>query len=499
MTTNAADRTGAVTEDNAATGGGSFTFGDVDGEDINSSLGISTAHAASTVGAINNHPVPADPTSFSGAITNGSTVKGTYGTFSFTRDDTAGTLSWTYTLDDTAGNANLNQLHAGQRAYEKLAIRVNDGNLDSSVEVITVTITGANDAPAITSVTDGAVADTANTAANTPTATGNFGVTDVDEGEQEGGPRPTYAILPAAGANQATVSGNASAYTITTGTGQSAVTWGTIALNTATGAWTFTANAASLNSLYNGEQKTLALTARVTDFAGATHTDDFTITLTGANDDPTITGVLADYGVTDTANMAANTPTVSGNFNTTDPDNGESEGPGVTTTRAPTYAITSGSGGNAATVTGTGGSYTITKGTGQSAVTWGTITLDTATGAWTFTANAAALTSLHDTETETLALTAQVTDASGGTDTEAFTITLTGANEDPVIDIGGGAQASVLIHGVRFTVIESGVAGNAYEIDIIAYTDTGVAINGNTISIRFVGSSSSADHLRPSA
>ena len=71
----------------------------------------------------------------------------------------------------------------------------------------------------------------------------------------------------------------------------------------------------------------------------------------------------------------------------------------------------------------------MTTGTGQSAVTWGTIALNTATGVWTFTANAAALDGLGAGQTETLALTAQVTDADGDTDTEAFTITLNGVDE----------------------------------------------------------------------
>ena len=141
--------------------------------------------------------------------------------------------------------------------------------------------------------------------------------------------------------------------------------------------------------------------------------------------------------IDDTANTAANTPTVSGDFNTTDSDNGESEGPGVTPTRAPTYAILDGTGGNAALVSAPTGTttltYTVTKGTGQNAVTWGMIAVNTATGAWTFTANAAALNSLYNGEQETITLTARVTDAASGTDSETFDIILTGANDAPDI------------------------------------------------------------------
>ena len=78
-------------------------------------------------------------------------MTGTYGTFSFTRDNAAGTLQWTYTLDNS--NAAVQALRDGQVAYDKLAVKVaDDGGATSDVEVITVTITGANDDPTLTNV-----------------------------------------------------------------------------------------------------------------------------------------------------------------------------------------------------------------------------------------------------------------------------------------------------------------------------------------------------------
>ena len=590
VTTDATDLTGDVTEDNAATATGSLSFNDVDDEDSNDTLIISTAHAASTGSAVGNHTVPADPTTFSTLSGDPLTVDGTYGTFTFARTDGSGTLVWTYTLDSTAANAALNELHEGQEAYEKLAVRVNDGALDSGIQVITVTITGANDVPDITGVTNGTIADTTNTASNRPTATGDFGVVDIDNGESEGesgGRAPTYAIITGTGGNAATVSGSASEYTIT----KNSVTWGTIALNTATGAWTFTADADALNSLYNGEQETLSLQARVTDAAGATDTETFTITLTGANDHPVIdvgtgtqasvlyhgvrftfvepgtagnswqvdiletaggsrvvttTSIIQIYfntgnnrvvssdeittlwadsasddlkamvtvalegpsqeaqrsvlhnedavrftggaasatnEVDDTANTASNTPTATGNFNVTDVDNGEVEGGA----RPPEYAILSGTGGDAATVSSPTGtapdlSYTVTKG----GVTWGTIDLHTATGAWTFTANADAINALHNGEEEVLSLQARVTDASAATDTETFTITLTGANDDPVIVVSD-LPPSVIFHGVKFTAIAPGAEDGDWSINFrqAPQASNVVLVGDNLAVIRF--------------
>ena len=322
--------------------------------------------------------------------------------------------------------------------------------------------------PDITNVVNRTVNDTDNTAGNTPTATGNFGVSDVDNNEGEGGSRaPTYAILSGTGGNAATVSGS----NITKG----GTTWGTMSLNTATGAWTFTANAAALNTLHDGETEILSLQARVTDAAGATDTETFTITLTGANDNPDITNVV-NRTVSDTANTASNTPTATGNFGVTDPDNNEGEGG----SRAPTYAILSGTGGNAATATtsdtGTTRTYTITK----SSVTWGTISLNINTGAWTFTANAAALNSLDAGESERLVLRARVTDEESATDTGTFTITLNGAADAPttvLTDADGGSDAQA------FSVTETTSSSRA-NIATITVTDpdTDYATSAFTIS-----------------
>ncbi len=68
-----------------------------------------------------------------------------YGQFTFKRA-TDGTVTWAYILDDDAANG----LTAGQTATDSVWVRVNDGISNSSVEQITVTITGTNDPPTLT-------------------------------------------------------------------------------------------------------------------------------------------------------------------------------------------------------------------------------------------------------------------------------------------------------------------------------------------------------------
>ena len=161
--------------------------------------------------------------------------------------------------------------------------------LDNLAALDDVPLTGGTDA----GDPDYAVDDVADTASNTPTATGDFGVTDPDSGEAEGGARaPTYAIITGTGTDAATVSAASGTapdltYTIT----KNSVTWGTIALNTETGVWTFTADADALNSLDDGESEVLSLQGMVSDAATTAGTDTrtFTITLNGAEDAATVT------------------------------------------------------------------------------------------------------------------------------------------------------------------------------------------------------------------
>ena len=158
VTSNAADLAGAVTEDaspNTATG--SLTFTDTD--DLRASLSISAggASSAAKTDTAADHDQPADLaadaalaaltfTDVGGTLT--ATVAGTYGTFTLTRDDSTGALGWTYALDNS--DAVVQGLTAGQTAYEKLAVRVaDDDDATSATQYITVTITGANDAPVL--------------------------------------------------------------------------------------------------------------------------------------------------------------------------------------------------------------------------------------------------------------------------------------------------------------------------------------------------------------
>src|SRR6185312_5092724 len=206
-----ADQAGTVTEDTALTASGTVTSSDVD-------------HGATAT--------------YSGDAT------GTYGSFAVN----AATGVWTYTLD----NANHQNLAAGETHIETFTVTVTDDKGATATQDVTITITGTNDAPVITSADQaGAVQEDA-----TLTASGQVTSSDVDHGAT------------------ATYSGNATG------------SYGSFAVNAATGVWTYTLDNAAHQDLAQGESHIETFTVTVTDDHGATATQDVIITITGTNDAP---------------------------------------------------------------------------------------------------------------------------------------------------------------------------------------------------------------------
>lgn len=111
---------GAVKEDAATTAGGSLYFTDVD---------LSDAHSVSV----------------------GATADGVLGTLAVTLSHdvagagTTGEVAWSYSVD----NALIQYLKAGETKVETFTVRIGDG-ANTTDQAVTITITGNNDAPALT-------------------------------------------------------------------------------------------------------------------------------------------------------------------------------------------------------------------------------------------------------------------------------------------------------------------------------------------------------------
>ncbi|WP_223508084.1 VCBS domain-containing protein [Pseudomonas sp. BF-B-25] len=318
---------------------------------------------------------------------------GTYGSIAV---DNSG--QWTYTLaNGTNGVASAVQsLKAGESHNEVFSVQVSDGLGGVDTQLVTVTITGSNDAPVLSFATGhdaGAVQED-----TTLSVSGQFSSTDIDHDATA-----TWTI-----------------------NGSPAGTYGSIAVNNS-GQWTYTlANgingvASAVQLLKAGESHDDVFTVQVSDGLGGVDTQLVTVTVTGSNDAPVLSFATGhDAG----AVQEDTTLSVSGQFSSTDID----------------HDATS--------------SWTIN---GSPTGTYGSIAVDS-TGQWTYTlANgtngvASAVQSLKAGESHDDVFTVQVSDGLGGVDTQLVTITVTGSNDAPVLSFATGHDAGAVQEDTTFSV-----------------------------------------------
>ncbi|MFQ1771309.1 VCBS domain-containing protein [Aeromonas veronii] len=163
-----------------------------------------------------------------------------YGHFSV---DAAG--AWTYSADNT--QSAIQQLKAGDSLTDTLTVTSADG----TTHTLTVTIHGTNDAPVLQAQNQAVTEDGTQ-------LSGHMVATDVDAGDTQ-----TFSIAQA-------VDG--------------------FTLN-ANGSYSFDPSHASYQHLTAGQTQAIVIPITVTDSAGATSTQNLSITVTGRNDGPTIAGV----------------------------------------------------------------------------------------------------------------------------------------------------------------------------------------------------------------
>nr|WP_162094579.1 VCBS domain-containing protein [Pseudomonas chlororaphis] len=353
---------GAVQEDTTLSVSGQFSSTDID-------------HDATASWSINGSPT------------------GTYGSIAV---DSTG--QWTYTLaNSTDGVASAVQsLKAGESHNEVFSVQVSDGLGGVDTQLVTVTVTGSNDAPVLSFATGndlGAVQED-----TTLSVSGQFSSTDIDH---------------AATATWSIVGANTGSY-------------GSIAVDS-TGQWTYTlANgtdgvASAVQSLKAGESHNEVFSVQVSDGLGGVDTQQVTVTVTGSNDAPVLnfaTGNDAGTVKEDT------TLSVSGQFSSTDIDHDATA----------TWSIN-----------------------GSPTGTYGSIAVDS-TGQWTYTlANgtdgvASAVQSLKAGESHNEVFSVQVSDGLGGVDTQLVTVTVTGSNDAPVISFASGGDAGAVKEDTTLSV-----------------------------------------------
>ena len=174
---------------------------------------------------------------------------------------------WTYTLDND--NAVVQALNVGGTLTDSFTV----ATIDGTTQLVTITINGANDAAVITGDSSGATVEAggvANAIPGIPTDSGDLFVGDVDN------PNDTW-----------------NAVTVPT---LSATGYGSFTL-TAAGVWTYTLNNANATVQALSVGNTLADSFTATTIDGTPQV--VSITITGANDAPVVTGAVDSGEVTE--------------------------------------------------------------------------------------------------------------------------------------------------------------------------------------------------------
>ncbi|PBB91593.1 hypothetical protein CK215_15040 [Mesorhizobium sp. WSM3864] len=386
------------------TAAGNVLSNDTDADDGQPSLVVSAVRTGPESGSGNGGTV-------------GSPLVGTYGSLTLNANGT-----YTYTLNNT--DPDTNALAQGATVTEVFTYTVRDPHGLTDTAQLTITLTGTNDGPVITSGTQaGSVTEDTQL-----TATGQVQASDVDNGATQ------------------TYSGNA------------AGSYGSFAVDASTGVWTYTLDNAAHQNLAQGESHVEIFTVTVTDDKGATTTQDVTVTVTGTNDGPT---AVADLATTDEDNSVV-IPVLA---NDTDPDAtdtltvtaasvstglGSASTDGTTVTYDPgsaynylavgesaavtiDYAISDGHGGSSnstvtVTVTGTNDAAVLDLDANNSSLKTG------ADYQATFTENGSAV-AIADTDVS-------ITDLDNANVTSA-TITLTNAQASDLLAVNGGLPAGI--------------------------------------------------------
>ncbi len=276
-------------------------------------------------------------------------------------DTAADTL--TYQLDNSL--AATDALGAGQVVTDSVMVKVieSPGTLTASTSV-SFTIDGSNDAPVFTS------------AATTTSLAGTLAASDAE--------------------------GNAISFALAAG--QSAAgSYGSIALDGASGAWTFTLDSAALAALTPGTLVADTFNVVASDGNGGDTAQSLAIDLVAGGTAPAFTSAPVSLSIDDTTAQdwfGAFTGTLTAADGNLDPMS---------------YAL-SGSGNG----------------------TYGSMSIDAA-GNWTYTPANGAINALQPGQTVTDSFTAMADNGIGGTASQTMTVTLTGANDGPVF----GSNASV--------------------------------------------------------
>lgn len=333
---------------------------------------------------------------------------------------TGGSVAWSYNVASSA----VEYLAAGQTKVETFTFNVLDGKGGVVQRTVTVTLTGTNDAPTITSsLTDAVGAVTEDASATTLSDTGYVGFNDVDLTDVH-----TASVVKASGSLSGVL-------TLGSVTGESATN------ETGSLGWTYAVANSATQYLATGETATETFTVTVNDGQSGTITQTVTATVTGTNDGPTIVAGATDAAGAVTEDAA--TPTLS--------DTGYVGFSDIDLIDVHTASVLKASG-------TLGGTLTLGVVTGETA------TNQTGSVGWTYAVANSAVQYLAFGQTANETFTVTVADGQGGTVAQTVTVTVTGTNDAPVLTLNTNATLPTFESGI-------GAAGSTASTILTTRTD----------------------------
>ncbi|MEL4393300.1 retention module-containing protein [Shewanella algae] len=364
------------------------------------------------------------------AVSNQSQVSGSYGLLTLNADG-----SYSYQINSAAQA--VQALAQGESLTEVFSYLLTDADGDTSVQTLTITITGTNDVPVISTPqpgeADGAVReagqfDDGSIDPGTPGVSGQLSASDVDNG----------AVL------------------IWSGSADSPL--GSFSIDAATGAWNYQLDNAAADGLLEGEIRTETFSVTVTDEFGASAEQLVTITIIGTNDAP-ILSADSSGSITEDVDVINGMLSDSGSLSFTDVDIGDS------------HVVSSSYNGD---------------------VSWSGGALDQATqdvlaagfsadnSGWSYDIANSLVQFLAVGETITLSFTLTVTDAFGASDSQPVTLTITGTNDAPVLSIDMSGAVTEDVDVLAGMLSDSGDLSFT-DVDINDSHSVGSSYNGDVL------------------
>ncbi|WP_037410902.1 retention module-containing protein, partial [Shewanella fidelis] len=230
-------------------------------------------------------------------IDGNTVISGVYGSLIIAADG-----SYTYLLNNQLPEVQM--LALGEQAVETFNYVLTDADGDAVTQTLTITLTGDNDAPQITSSLEDASGTVIEAGvlvggnietAGTPEVSGTLTASDIDNGAVL-----TWQLIS-----------------------DPMTPFGVFSLNEVTGQWSFSLDNDLANNLAFGETTIETFTITVTDQFGLSDTQEVTITIVGTNDIPELTVTNTGSVTENSIDVAPDRLVATGDITTFDVDNND--------------------------------------------------------------------------------------------------------------------------------------------------------------------------------